>query len=104
MTEHIEPVVDGLRQCVAESISAADPIDSTWEDCLNLADAALATIQPIFEAKDDEIQRLTDENARLAQSLEALRIRIDNLRAEIWQLQQAEKNALAIAETRDGGD
>lgn len=56
-----EPVVDGLRQCVAESISAVDPIDSTWQDCLRMADAALATLQPVFEAKDAEIQRLRTE-------------------------------------------
>jgi hypothetical protein len=69
LSEHIDDVIDlavetvedrlrtrvhtpEVRRRVAESISAADPIDSQWEDCLNLADAAIHTLLTTVSLRD----------------------------------------------------
>lgn len=40
---------DATRVAVAEAISRADPVDSTWHDCLSLADAALRALVAVDE-------------------------------------------------------
>lgn len=113
MTEYPEPVTGGLRECVAEAISAVEWVESAREISLRMADAALATVQPVFEAKDAEIAAVTTQRdealageSRARQECNELYELVSLLKRELRSARQAHDrtfNRLADIENEDLG-